>query len=263
MIIRIIVISVVAIALGLMGFSSRSSPQVTSELPVLINPYLVRDDLPDLSAETDIKKKKTMFFSALLPLVQAENEHTLSLRDALLTIQSDLAGEQETVKETSLWLSHLAGRYRVNGCLNNELLCVDKLLSRVDIIPPSLVLAQAANESAWGTSRFAVEGNNIFGQWCFKKGCGLVPVSREGEAIHEVKTFDWIHHSVRAYMLNLNTHRSYKKFREIRAAKRQANDSILGVDLAYGLLSYSQRGHAYIEEIVNMIHFNEMEKFDS
>jgi len=263
MIIRLIVISLMAIALGLMGFTRGIQQPVVESLPELVNPYLIRDDLPDLSAETDIKQKKLKFFSALLPIVQAENEHTLSLRSALVDFQQELSLNQSLTDEDTLWLDQLAGRYRIKNCVENEVVCIEELLSRVDIIPASLVLAQAANESAWGTSRFATEGNNIFGQWCFKKGCGLVPEGREGDAIHEVKSFDWIHDSVRAYMMNLNTHRSYRKLREIRTAKRNAGASIQGVDMAQGLISYSQRGEAYIEEIVNMIQFNKMEKFDS
>ena len=133
---------------------------------------------------------------------------------------------------------------------------IQELLLRVDEIPTSLVLAQAANESAWGTSRFAQDGHNYFGQWCFKQGCGITPSNRAPGATHEVKRFNTPMDSVHAYFININTHRAYKTLREIRAS---AEKPVSGVLLADGLLNYSERKQAYIDELKSMIISNNLE----
>src|SRR5690606_11880502 len=137
------------------------------------------------------------------------------------------------------------------------------LLRRVDVLPSSLVLAQAANESAWGTSRFAVEGNNYFGQWCFTEGCGLVPDRRLSEASHEVKAFTSAGESVEAYFMNINTFGAYQGLRLMREELRRSGQIIDGLTLAEGLESYSERGEEYIEELQSMIQFNELLERDS
>mgnify|MGYP000465840695 CR=1 FL=1 len=139
---------------------------------------------------------------------------------------------------------------------------ISELLLYVDIIPESLVLAQAANESAWGTSRFALEGNNYFGQWCFRKGCGLVPEQRDDEAEHEVRRFKNARQSVFAYIDNLNINRAYADLREKRSELRQNGQEITGLTLASGLHSYSERGQDYIDEIESLISYNELWKFN-
>jgi Bax protein len=135
---------------------------------------------------------------------------------------------------------------------------LQRLLWRVDVIPPSLVLAQAASESAWGTSRFAQDGNNFFGQWCFKRGCGFVPASRRPTANHEVKSFASIEDAVHAYFMNLNTYPSYQYLRVIRQQLRNKEQPIDGISLSEGLGSYSERGDAYIKELRTMIYKNDL-----
>ena len=117
-------------------------------------------------------------------------------------------------------------------------------------------MAQAANESAWGLSRFAQKGNNLFGQWCFKKGCGIVPGQRNAGANHEVRKFASINDSVASYMHNLNTGRAYKDLRKLRATLRSTNAAVDGHTLAKGLIKYSSRGKAYVKEIQSMIKTN-------
>ena len=136
------------------------------------------------------------------------------------------------------------------------------LRHKLDVIPPSLILAQAANESAWGTSRFATKGNNLFGQWCFSKGCGLVPRGRAEGASHEVAKFSSPYRSVRAYIQNLNRHPTYQLLRDVRLEDRRDNAPLSGLELAEGLLGYSERGEEYIEEIRAMIHYNNLEFYD-
>ena len=139
---------------------------------------------------------------------------------------------------------------------------IDELLVRVDIIPVSLALAQAANESAWGTSRFAREGNNIFGQWCFDEGCGLVPGQRADDASHEVRSFSSVEASVRAYFRNLNTNPTYEYLRELRAQMRMKGKPLDSRALAQGLLRYSERGHVYISELYDIIRVNDLLALD-
>jgi len=125
------------------------------------------------------------------------------------------------------------------------------------------VLAQSANESAWGTSRFATKGNNFFGQWCFRKGCGLVPESRDTDADHEVRKFHDARESVFAYIDNLNSNAAYRKLRESRAKLRQEKAPITGLALVHGLIHYSQRGMAYVQEIEGLINYNKLWRFNN
>ena len=123
-------------------------------------------------------------------------------------------------------------------------------------MPEWLALMQAANESAWGTSRFAREGNNFFGQWCFRKGCGIVPSRRAKGATHEVAAFKSPAESVRAYMHNLNTGKAYRYLRKIRTGLRRQGKPLTAEVLAAGLDHYSERGHAYVEDLRRMIRVN-------
>jgi Bax protein len=139
---------------------------------------------------------------------------------------------------------------------------IEELILRVDLIPASLALAQAANESAWGTSRFTILGNNIFGQWCYEIGCGIVPARRAAGATHEVKAFDTIQQSVEAYFLNINTHESYSYLRDLRAKMRKRDFKLDPMSLAIGLGRYSQRGDRYVDEIQRIIIQNDLRARD-
>lgn len=261
MVIRALIITIGISLVALMGFQPLPIPEAT-RLPTMINPYLNQKELPDLSGVGNITIKKELFFNFLLPIVIAENNHLLQIRDAIHLISNHFQENGSLEPDQQLWLKNIAQKFKLKKCASYSDLCKSTLLKHIDIVPPSLVLAQAANESAWGTSRFATMGNNIFGQWCFFKGCGLVPAQRSGSENHEVKSFESVHHSIRSYMMNLNTHRSYNKLRLIREAKRQKSESITGVDLAQGLTSYSERGQAYVVEITNMILYNNIQRYD-
>src|SRR5690606_15885495 len=113
---------------------------------------------------------------------------------------------------------------------------------RINKVPPSLVLTQAANESAWGTSRFALDANNLFGQWCFTEGCGIVPANRATDAKHEVKHFDSVQDAVASYLRNINTHRAYRVLRKLRLELENKGEIASGYQLAGELGSYSERG---------------------
>ena len=135
------------------------------------------------------------------------------------------------------------------------------VLSRVNTIPASLVLAQSANESAWGTARFAKNGNNYFGIWCWTRNCGLVPQRREEGARHEVASFDSIEMSITYYLLTLNSHPAYDALRDIRNELKTRELPVKGWDLAAGLIAYSERREAYVDEIRTIIEVNELHRF--
>ncbi|WP_417566263.1 glucosaminidase domain-containing protein [Marinobacter sp.] len=227
-----------------------------SSLPPL--PSWANEDLPDFSNYRDTTEKKAAFFSFLYPRIVLANSRILIERDYL----DSLASKKELTAKEYRWLAQQSERLRVDaepGSKEQFAL----LRKRLDVIPPSLILAQAANESAWGTSRFAVKGNNLFGQWCFSKGCGLVPRGRVEGASHEVADFSSPYRSVRAYIQNLNRHPTYQLLRDVRLRDRRNNASLSGLDLAEGLLGYSERGEEYIKEIRAMIHYNNLEFYDN
>lgn len=205
-----------------------------------------RDNKPDFSAIPAGKQRKQAFFKFLQPYVEATNKDVLNLR------QRVLAGKISDGEMTKL-----AKKYRIKS--QDPKVIMEQLKIKVDTIPASLVLSQAAIESAWGTSRFAKQGNNYFGQWCFKAGCGLVPNQRVKGKNHEVRIFKSTYHSVDSYIRNLNSHPAYKELRQIRAQTRRQNLSSSGCELATGLLGYSEKGQHYVESIKLMIRANELE----
>jgi Bax protein len=215
--------------------------------------------LPDFAVYEDIDARKDAFFGYFLPLVEMRNEEILKLRAELLRLHEnmdDLSGRQQRR------VVQLAADYDIEGFDVTEPGDWDTLLRRVDVVPPSLALAQAANESGWGLSRFAQEGNNYFGHWCYVEGCGLVPDARPAGAQHEVAAFDSPAHSVERYIRNLNSHEAYRDLRLKRSELRENDELITGLELAEGLTQYSQRGRAYIRELQAMIRFNELDVLD-
>lgn len=186
------------------------------------------------------------------PLVEAENTRIMEQRTKLKSLRS--AG---SLSKTELqWLHKLAGQYRISFKGEPDKAVWNKLMQSVDVIPLEMALVQAANESAWGQSRFARNANNYFGQWCYEKGCGLVPLKRTAGATHEVRSFATANLSVRAYMKNINTSRAYAEFREMRGDLRDQRRTLDAEQLAMGLKSYSERGMAYVKTIQTMIRSN-------
>ncbi len=216
--------------------------------------------LPDFSQYTQVNEKKSAFFSFVLPLVEQENQRISNLRTELVRLQ--LKGDKLSRDEED-WLQELAGFYRIKNATADTPDLIRDLLIKVDTIPPSLALSQSANESAWGTSRFAVKGNNLFGQWCFRKGCGIVPGSRAIDASHEVAKFSSPRQSVQSYIHNLNTNHAYQELRALRAGVRNQDKPVSGNLLAQGLLKYSSRGEAYVDELQQMIRINKLDQYDT
>jgi len=218
--------------------------------------------LPNFEAITNIDLKKQAFFTFFNSHIEAENQRILERREKVQLFASVLADGGNLNATEQQTLEEIAVQYRLQGSEMSPVDLVDELLVRVDIIPVSLALAQAATESAWGTSRFAREGNNIFGQWCYDEGCGLVPGQRAEDASHEVKSFATVEASIRGYLRNLNTNPSYAYLRELRAQMRMKEKPLDSRALAQGLLRYSERGHVYISEIHDLIRINDLLVWD-
>lgn len=218
--------------------------------------------LPDFASIKDTTVKKQQFFDFFEDYVVAEIESIKETRNKLSHIV-DLSYRGINFSDPErAWLFDLASKYRIKTEMLSEREILDELTLRVDVLPVSLVLAQAANESAWGTSRFALQGYNIFGQWCYKEGCGIVPARRAAGASHEVKSFDSIAGSISAYFLNINTHPSYSYLRELRSRMRDRDLPFDSLPLTIGLGKYSERGDNYVDEVQVIILQNNLRKRD-
>ncbi len=229
-------------------------PQIVEQPPVSV--------FPDFSAFTVVETKKQRFLDYLQVFVMEERRSISVLRAELLLLQGLMEESESLSAEENTWALALARNYRIDPITFTQREIIDELLLRVDLIPASLALAQAANESAWGTSRFTILGNNIFGQWCYEAGCGIVPARRAPGAKHEVKAFDTVQQSVEAYFLNINTHDSYSYLRGLRAKMRERNLKLDPMSLAIGLGRYSQRGDGYVDEIQRIIIQNNLRARD-
>ena len=220
---------------------------------------LSSDPLPDFGQYQNVVQKKQAFFAYLRPLVMANNQHVLEHRKRLIDIA--MGPLNELSSSDRQFMQMLIERYKLDE--NAEPTAVRaELLKRLDIVPLSLALSQAAKESAWGTSRFARQGNNLFGQWCYEKGCGLVPLQRGAGQAHEVARFSSVNDAVASYLRNINSHRAYRDLRDARAALRAKGQPITGLQLATHLTRYSERGQPYVDEIQSMIRFNKLDALD-
>lgn len=231
----LLLLAVIAVGIGLATFALTS-----------------RESLPDFRAFDAGPERKQAFFDYMTPVIEASNQRILLLRERLRSLDPDNLSRAD-----QRWLDALSERYEVVAETPEERIRI--LLRRVDVVPVSLALAQAAKESAWGTSRFAREGNNLFGEWCFSKGCGIVPANRAPGRTHEVRAFRSPGESIDSYLMNLNTHPAYRELRLIRQSLRKQGSSILGRELAKGLSRYSERGDIYVTEVQNLIASNDLE----
>ena len=216
------------------------------------------------SKELDVVTKKQVFFQFLSPLILHSNELIQTNRDRVSSIIGALRAGASVSNEDQTFLCEIAEEYNVSvykTVLTDHAL-QDKLLRRVDTVPPSLVLAQAAEESGWGTSRFAVEGNALFGMWTWD-GEGITPLKQRSRlGNYKIASYKTPLQSVIAYMHNLNTHQAYKKLRTRRAELRKADSKVTGWDLASTLTKYSERGQAYVDSLRSMIKVNMLQSAD-
>jgi Bax protein len=212
-------------------------------------PPLALRHMPARMDRLQVARKKALFFRTVLPLILAENRRILDQRQFL---QQALADPEGLSKEQRRRLLAIADEYDVGGNPSDAAIR-DRLLRRVDIIPVALALAQAANESAWGSARFTREGNSLFGVWTWQEDRGMVPLRREEGKDHLVRAYPDLRASVRAYMHTLNVGHAYRLFRQKRRAMRLNNGGLNAMELAGLLERYSERGHAYVAEIRRMI----------
>ena len=197
------------------------------------------------------KKKKSLFIKIVLPLILEENNRIKVDRKKLFKILNKNMNSDTEKK----WLN---SKFKQYGVLNKDL---STLKVRMDIVPVSLAIAQAAKESGWGTSRFAIEGNALFGQWTWS-GEGIKPAGVDSEEKHKVMKFKVLKASVRAYQRNLNTHGSYKQFRSARANMRDSDVELDSLILADFLDKYAATGKEYTKIIKQIIKQNNLQDFD-
>lgn len=223
-----------------------------------VPPFILERIPEDMGHSASVTAKKHAFFMGLLPMVLLANQEIEHERRDFLAILDRSRFDEELSQSDQTRLDEMLAHYDLRGNPLTDHRIRATLLRRIDTIPPALVLAQAANESAWGTSRFARQGNNLFGEWTFKPGTGIVPAGRPEGATYEVRKFTSIYDSIRSYMRNLNTHGAYFKLREIRNNLRREDKPVTGLALAPGLLNYSQRGEDYVADIQGMIRHNRL-----
>ena len=206
----------------------------------------------DIKTLGDTKTKRELFIKIILPLILYENEKIIDDRKRLFKI----LGKNFNSPGEKVWLNRRFKEYKIE---DKDLA---ELKMRMDIIPVSIAVAQAANESGWGTSRFALEGNALFGQWTWSKK-GITPKNKDPDQRHKILQFQILKASVRAYKNNLNTHNAYKEFREVRAKLRQSETKITGLALTKYLKNYAAIGEKYTEIIEGIIVQNSLTDFDN
>ncbi len=237
---------------GLVSFDLNAVRE--GEQPV---PRIFVNELPhDFKAVGDVGKLKQTFFKLVLPLALKVNEEILADRHKLLLLKKQKKAGQVLSSEQQAWLEKLAARYDTSP---DDL---PELLRRVDVVSPALALAQSAEESGWGRSRFALAGNALFGQRTWTEGRGIVPRQRDEDGRFEVRKFPSLLESVRSYARNLNGHPAYDAFRERRAQMRAHGDELDPYGLIETLTSYSERREEYVETIQKILRVDNLEELE-
>ena len=225
-------------------------------------PALALTRLPtDFAGEMPVNRRKTLFISGVLPLILLANAEITADRARLRLI----IAKGDANAQGRAWLDDQAARYGLAAEKQDTpppVRLAQRLLRHVDTVPVSLALAQAAAESGWGRSRFAHDGNALYGQWTMSEGHGLVPQRRDAGKKHLVRQFGSLLDSVRAYMRNLNSHPAYRTFRDARATARGRGQALDGAELAHHLEAYSERGTVYIDELRAIMRVNRLGRFD-
>ncbi len=205
----------------------------------------------------DTQKQKKAFVEIMLPLIKKENQKIKKLREKIIKIFNDpffLTNQEELT-----FLAKIAKKYKIKDLTNKE-----EYLKKIDTIPPSLALAQAAIESGWGKSRFVKLANNIFGHWIYSNK-GLKPKSKYDNISidYSLRIFPSLEDSIAAYMLNLNRNPAYKNFRNLRYKFRKNHKLFTGIIAANTMINYSQLHDKYVKLLKQMIKHNHWEKYDN
>lgn len=207
---------------------------------------------------TSSKKSKNYFFKYMYNLVEKENLNIFNERKIVLEFADQTMLNWNFSSPNFKKYQRILEKYKVSYLYN-----VKELLRRVDIVPPSQALAQAAVESGWGKSRFIKQANNIFGHWTYTPENGLMPLKRDEDATHFIRIFKNLQASVKAYMFNLNTNAAYVEFQDKRAMLRKENKPLSGRILSQTMLKYSGIGHNYLEILDSVITSNGLERYDT
>ena len=240
-------------------------PDKILEVPPILVVATVKQWRQEAAAMT-VQDKKELFYRSLLPLILYSNNAIREERERLIAILKTGVGQGEVGETDAAWVLELSIRYRaIKAVANTTPVLPDgdklggllrELLIRVDTIPASLALGQGAYESGYGSSRFALEGNSLFGQWTYG-GKGMAPKEkRASKGNYGVAAYEWPLDSVRSYMMNLNTHRAYSGLRDKRASLRQQDLAVTGEALAQTLTRYSERGLDYVNSLIGMMRYN-------
>ena len=265
------VLIVLIALLGFIPLGDEAAPRIQNLSSTVPEPFHVDavslgevkdQSAPDFAEIHHAPDRKDAFYEFLLPMVHKANQEVARERRWLGGLGMQLLNGRGLSDAQRSELMIIERRYKLRSRGNHDAGRIGELLKRVDTVPAALVVAQAAKESGWGTSRFATAANNYFGIWCFNRGCGVTPLRRTVGLTHEVATFTSVRQSVRYYVRTLNTHIAYDGFRDMRSSRRFANKPIIGDELASGLLRYSERGLAYVEEIQAMIRYNKLKRFN-
>jgi len=220
-------------------------------------PRLFLANLPnDLRDIRVVGERKVMFIKTALPLILHVNELILQDREQIKSLAAKVEDYEPLSADDHDWLASKAEEYSLDKA------DLAKMLHHIDVIPPSLALAQSAEESGWGTSRFAQQGNALFGQRIYKGTNGIVPKRRDKGKTHKVRAFSHLIEGVKSYARNLNGHAAYKKFRALRARLRHSGQGLDSDRLARTLVAYSERGSAYVRTIRSIIRVNDLQQYD-
>ncbi len=215
------------------------------------------------SNELTVDNKKRLFFRTLAPLILRGNELIMVDRQRLSDIRSSHKKNAAISEKDKSWVLKLAKVYKVDA-KDDEVTStlMDTLWKKVDIVPASLALAQAAEESGWGTSRFAAKGNAVYGQWTWGSNAITPEKQRKDLGNYGIASFETLQQSISAYMLNLNTHNAYSDLREKRAQLREKDEKITGHILAGQLTKYSERGEEYVKSLRSLMEHNKLDPTD-
>jgi len=223
-------------------------------LPLIL--FGIETKFPDWYYELSTsKEKKSAFFKILIPIIKKNQEHIKQDRSFIKSFFNNLKLKKMKSKDLEK-INKLAKRYHIKNIYNQK-----RFLKRVFSIPTSLVLAQAAIESGWGSSRFVKEANNIFGHWTYGKE-GLIPTQRDNGKTHKIKIFDSLEDSVAAYMLNLNRNSAYEEFRNLRYLCIKSKNNFDGFEAADTMHNYSAIGAEYNSRLKNIISQNNLLRYD-
>ena len=228
-----------------------------------VPPLRINEFPTDIHMIRPTSKKKDFFFQLILPLALMGNKEIQQHKNAVDNYFKYIDQGKQLSLHQHEELLKIQRYYKIEGDILHNSATRNRLLKRIDIIPPALILAQAANESGWGISRFAQQANNIFGEWTFTPGTGLVPKGRPKGETYEVRRFDTLYDSIRSYLRNLNTHRAYRTMRTARLRLRNSNLPLTGYALAGEMQFYSTRREAYVRELRDIIISNRLENLNS